>query len=53
MRFSVTAGDKELLPPQEVSATRTYSFDERLLLAKDHEEDSPARRTWRTIWRTW
>lgn len=37
--FSVTAGDKELLAPQEVTATRTYSFDERLLLAKGHEED--------------
>jgi len=37
--FSVTAGDKELLPPQEVTAIRTYSFDERLLLAKGHEED--------------
>jgi LPS-assembly lipoprotein len=37
--FSVTAGDKELLPQQEVSATRTYSFDERLLLAKGHEDD--------------
>jgi len=37
--FSVTAGDKELLPAQEVTATRTYSFDERLLLAKGHEED--------------
>ena len=37
--FSVTAGDKELLPPQEVSATRTYSFNEPLLLAKGHEED--------------
>ncbi len=41
--FSVTAGDKELLPAQELSATRTYSFDERLLLAKEHEEDDPAR----------
>jgi len=39
VRFSVTAGDKELLPQQEVSATRTYSFDERLLLAKGHEDD--------------
>jgi LPS-assembly lipoprotein len=39
VRFAVTAGDKELLPAQEVSATRTYSFDERLLLAKNHEED--------------
>ena len=37
--FSVTAAGKELLPPQEVSATRTYSFDERRLLAKGHEED--------------
>lgn len=37
--FSVTAGGKELLAPQEISATRTYSFDERLLLAKGHEED--------------
>ncbi len=37
--FVVTAGDRELLPQQEVSATRSYSFDERLLLAKGHEED--------------
>ena len=37
--FSVTAAGKELLPPQEVAATRTYSFDERILLAKNHEED--------------
>ena len=36
--FSVTAGSEELIAPQEVSATRTYSFDERLLLAKGHEE---------------
>jgi outer membrane lipopolysaccharide assembly protein LptE/RlpB len=28
-----------LLPPQEISATRTYSFDERILLAKNHEEE--------------
>ena len=37
--FSVAAGDKELLPPQEISATRSYSFDARLLLAKGHEAD--------------
>jgi len=37
--FSVTAGDKELLPQQELSATRIYTFDERLLLAKGHEDD--------------
>ncbi len=38
VRFSVIAGGKELLPPQQVSATRSYSFDESLLLAKEHEE---------------
>ena len=37
--FSVTAGDQELLPPQEISTTRSYSFDARLLLAKGHEAD--------------
>jgi len=39
VRIAVTAGDKELLPAQEISATRTYSFSEPLLLAKGHEED--------------
>jgi LPS-assembly lipoprotein len=42
VRFSVTAGDKagekELLAPQEISATRSYSFDETRQLAKEHEE---------------
>ncbi len=38
VRFSVTAGGKELLRPQQVSSFRSYSFDESLLLAKDHEE---------------
>lgn len=38
VRFSVSAGDRELLAPQEISATRSYSFDERALLAKEHEE---------------
>src|SRR5512146_172085 len=38
VRFSVTAGGRELLPPQQVSATRSYSFDESLLLAKEHEQ---------------
>ncbi|GAC1454500.1 MAG: hypothetical protein PVSMB6_10360 [Steroidobacteraceae bacterium] len=37
--FAVTAAGKELLPQEDISATRTYSFDERLLLAKGHEED--------------
>jgi LPS-assembly lipoprotein len=39
VRFAVNAGDRELLPPQELAASRSFSFDERLLLAKEHEED--------------
>lgn len=38
VRFAVTAGGKELLPAQQVEATRSYSFDESLQLAKEHEE---------------
>jgi LPS-assembly lipoprotein len=38
VRFSVSAGDKELLAPQDISAVRSYSFDETRLLAKEHEE---------------
>ena len=37
--FSVSAGDKELLAPEEISTTRSYSFDARVLLAKGHEAD--------------
>ena len=37
--FSVTVGDREVLPPQEISTTRSYSFDARFLLAKGHEAD--------------
>ena len=37
--FSVNAGGKELLAPQTVTLTRDYSFDERALLAKEHEEE--------------
>ena len=38
VRFSVTAGDKELLTPQEISTTREYSFTVTELLAKENEE---------------
>jgi LPS-assembly lipoprotein len=38
VRFSVSSGDQELLAPQEISATRSYSFSESALLAKEHEE---------------
>ena len=36
---AVSSGEKQLLQPQELTATRSYSFDERLLLAKGHEEE--------------
>lgn len=38
VRFSVTAGDELLLDEQEVSLARDFSFDERVLLAKEEEE---------------
>jgi LPS-assembly lipoprotein len=38
IRFAVTAAGKVLLTAQQVSSTRSYSFDESLLLAKEHEE---------------
>jgi LPS-assembly lipoprotein len=38
VRFSVNAGGRQVLGPQLVFATRSYSFDESLLLAKQHEE---------------
>ena len=38
VRFSVSAGDKELLAVQEVSGVRDYTFDETILLAKENEE---------------
>lgn len=40
VRFTVqAAGGRELLPPQDVTLSRDYSFDERLLLAKEREEE--------------
>lgn len=38
VRFTVSAGGRQVLPPQSVSARRTYSFDESVLLAKEHEK---------------
>jgi LPS-assembly lipoprotein len=38
VRLSVVTGGREILPPQQVSAMRSYSFDESQLLAKEHEE---------------
>jgi LPS-assembly lipoprotein len=38
--FSVSAGERELLAPQQVSLTRDYGYDETAVLAKEHEEQS-------------
>lgn len=39
VRYSVSAGGKELLTTQALTLARDYSFDETTLLAKEHEED--------------
>jgi LPS-assembly lipoprotein len=39
VRYEVVAQDRELLPVQELAGSRAFSFDERILLAKEHEED--------------
>jgi LPS-assembly lipoprotein len=38
VRFAVEAGATRLLPEQEVSLSRSYSFNESELLAKENEE---------------
>ncbi len=37
--FAVHGVDKELLAPQTVSLSKDYSFEEKVLLAKEHEAD--------------
>lgn len=39
IEFSVSSKDTELLPAQKVSVTRSYSFDETMLLAKENEAE--------------
>src|SRR3569833_1017023 len=39
VRFSVMAGDKELLPPTDVTNVRSFAFAEQLLLAKNQEKE--------------
>lgn len=39
VRVAVDAGGRELLPAEEFSLTRDYSFDETTLLAKERERD--------------
>jgi LPS-assembly lipoprotein len=37
--FTVQGPDKELLAPQTISLSKDYSFQENILLAKEHEAD--------------
>ena len=37
--FAVQGRDKELLAPQTISLSKDYSFEENVLLAKEHEAD--------------
>ncbi|HEX4151586.1 MAG TPA: LPS assembly lipoprotein LptE [Steroidobacteraceae bacterium] len=37
--FAVHGADKELLAPQTITLSRDYSFEENVLLAKEHEAD--------------
>ncbi|MEP6884798.1 MAG: LPS assembly lipoprotein LptE [Gammaproteobacteria bacterium] len=37
--FTVQGADKELLAPQTISLSKDYSFEENVLLAKEHEAD--------------
>ena len=37
--FAVRGPDKELLAPQTLSLSKDYSFEENVLLAKEHEAD--------------
>lgn len=39
VRYEVAAQDRELLPEQKLAGSRAFSFDERILLAKEHEEN--------------
>lgn len=38
--FSVSRDGRELLPSQQISGNRDYSFDERALLAKEREKET-------------
>jgi LPS-assembly lipoprotein len=37
--FAVQGTDRQLLAPQTISLSKDYSFDENVLLAKEHEAD--------------
>jgi LPS-assembly lipoprotein len=39
VRLSVGAGGKEIMAPEDLTATRDFSFDERQVLAKEREKE--------------
>jgi LPS-assembly lipoprotein len=39
LEYSIDRGGQQVVPPQRLELTRNFSFDERDLLAKEHEED--------------
>lgn len=40
IRIRVMRGERELLPPEEISLSRDFSFDERAVLAKEREKEA-------------
>jgi LPS-assembly lipoprotein len=40
VRIAVSSGERTLLPAEEFSLSRDFSFDERALLAKEREKDA-------------
>jgi LPS-assembly lipoprotein len=39
LKYSIERGDKQAVPEQEIELTRSYSFSESSVLAKDREEE--------------
>jgi LPS-assembly lipoprotein len=39
LKYSIDRGDKQAVPEQEIELTRSYSFSESNVLAKDREEE--------------
>jgi LPS-assembly lipoprotein len=40
VQYSIERGGTEAVPAEELELTRSFSFDESLLLAKEHEEET-------------
>jgi LPS-assembly lipoprotein len=39
IEYSIDAGGQQVVPPQRLTLTRNFSFDDRQLLAKDREQE--------------